>query len=104
VVTRGQIWECVVGSRIARVLVVSNDEFNNDPDLAPWGLAVGPKPGVPSGLLVELRGTDPLPGRVVYVPNVLRVDSTSFRANLGFVGEATMTAVELALRDFLALP
>ncbi len=102
--TRGQVWECAVGSRIARLLVVSNDEFNSDPELAPWGLAIGPKAAVPSGLLIELTNADPLPGRVVYVPNVLRVDPSSFRTNLGFVGESTMTAVELALRDFLALP
>jgi mRNA-degrading endonuclease toxin of MazEF toxin-antitoxin module len=104
---RGQVWEYVQGSHQYRILVVSNDEYNELPGAIPWALVLergadaGPG-GIP-GYLVELTGDDPLPGAVVLVPRVMRCDTTALRRCLGFVADQTMAAVERGLREFLNL-
>ncbi len=102
-VTRGQIWAYIQGSRQYRILIISNDEFNGLDGVFPWGLRVArDAPG--GGLLVRLDESDPLPGASVDVTAVVRIDRTALRENLGFIAPSTLNAVEAALRDFLNLP
>ena len=101
---RGQVWEYVQGSRQYRVVIVSNDEYDEFPDAVPWALAIErTAPSVP-GFLVKLTADDPLAGAVVVVPRVLRCDSSALRNLLGFLSNASMNAVERGLREFLNLP
>ena len=104
-VSRGQVWEYVAGSRQYRVLIVSNDEYNEQPGLRPWALPIdrGRTSAMPS-LFVKLAATDPLPGAFVAIPDVLRIDRDALRANLGRIGGESMNAVEHGLREFLELP
>lgn len=103
--TRGQVWEYVVGSRQIRILIISGDEYNDDPRISPWALRVQRDvPRDSSGLLVKLGAEDPLTGAIVAIPSVVRIDPSGLRTNFGFVGQSTMDAVEGGLRDFLALP
>ena len=101
---RGEVWEYVQGSRQYRVVVVSNDEYNELPGAVPWALAIERGPGAIPGYLVGLRTDDPLPGATVVVPRVLRCDPSALRRNLGFVSNDTMNAIERGLREFLNLP
>jgi mRNA-degrading endonuclease toxin of MazEF toxin-antitoxin module len=101
---RGQVWEYVQGSRQYRVVIVSNDEYNEFPDAVPWALAVERNaPNVP-GFLVGLSEDDPLAGAVVVVPRVIRCDTSALRHCLGFLSNTSMNAVERGLREFLNLP
>ena len=101
---RGQLWEYVQGSRQYRVLIISNDEYNELPGAIPWALAVERgATGIP-GYLVELGADDPLPGTVVVIPRVVRCDTTALRHNLGFVTNSALNAIERGLREFLNLP
>jgi mRNA-degrading endonuclease toxin of MazEF toxin-antitoxin module len=101
---RGQVWEYVQGSRQYRILIVSNDEYNELPNAVPWALVVERSaPSIP-GYLVPMVAGDPLPVGVVAVPRVLRCDQTALRHSLGFVSNNTLNAVERGLREFLNLP
>jgi mRNA-degrading endonuclease toxin of MazEF toxin-antitoxin module len=101
---RGQVWEYVQGSRQYRILIVSNDEFNELPGAVPWALIIERgAAGIP-GYVIELLDKDPLPGAIVVVPRVIRCDPTALRHQLGFVTNATMNRVERGLREFLNLP
>ena len=100
-VSRGEVWEYIAGSQQYRVLVISNDEWNDQPGVSPWGLFIA-RTG-PQTLTVGLTESDPLPGAVVHIPKVLRIDPSGLRANCGHVSHDTMHTVEEALRDFLAL-
>ena len=101
---RGEVWEYVQGSRQYRVLIVSNDEYNELPGALPWALAIErTATGIP-GYLVVLSAADPLPGATVVVPRVLRCDTSALRHSLGFVTNDTINAVERGLREFLTLP
>lgn len=101
---RGQVWEYVQGSHQYRVLIISNDEYNELPGAIPWALVLQRgAPAIP-GFLIELTADDPLPGAVVVVARVLRCDPTALRHNLGFVTNDTLNAVERGLREFLNLP
>jgi mRNA-degrading endonuclease toxin of MazEF toxin-antitoxin module len=101
---RGQVWDYTQGSHQYRILIVSNDEYNELPGALPWALALErDAPAIP-GYLVELAEDDPLPGAVVVVPRVLRVDPTALRRCRGSVAGATLGAVERGLREFLSLP
>lgn len=101
---RGQVWEYVQGSRQYRVVVVSNDEYNELPGAIPWALVVErDAPAVP-GFLVRLTNEDPLPGATVVVPRVLRCDISALRHCLGFMSNSSMNALERGLREFLNLP
>ena len=101
---RGEVWEYIQGSRQYRVLIVSNDEYNELPGAVPWALAVErAATGIP-GYLVVLGDSDPLPGAAVIIPRVLRCDPTALRHNLGFVVNDTINAVGRGLREFLTLP
>jgi mRNA-degrading endonuclease toxin of MazEF toxin-antitoxin module len=102
VVSRGEVWEYIAGSQQYRVLVISNDEWNDQPSVSPWGLFIA-RTG-PQTLTVRLTDSDPLPAAVVHIPKVLRIDPSGLRTNLGHVSHDTMNAIEEALRDFLALP
>ena len=101
---RGQVWEYIQGSRQYRVLIVSNDEYNEQARAMPWALVVQREAPKTAGHLIEMTDGDPLPGAVVAVPLVLRCDPTGLRRNLGFVQDDTLNTVERALRDLLALP
>ena len=104
-VNRGEVWEYIVGSRQYRVLVISNDEFNEEAMVRPWGLPIDrAHTAVPSGLMIRLGEDDPLSGATVYVADVLRLDRSALRRSLGYLSHPSMEAVESALRDFLALP
>jgi mRNA-degrading endonuclease toxin of MazEF toxin-antitoxin module len=94
----------IQGSRQYRVLIVSNDEYNEEALAMPWALVVQRDAPKTPGHLIEMGSGDPLPGAVVAVPLVLRCDPTGLRRNLGFVQNDTLNAVERALRDLLALP
>lgn len=92
------------GSRQYRVLIVSNDEYNELPGAVPWALALERgASGVP-GYLVILGNEDPLPGAAIVIPRVLRCDPGTLRHNLGFVTNDAINAVERGLREFLNLP
>jgi mRNA-degrading endonuclease toxin of MazEF toxin-antitoxin module len=101
---RGQVWEYVQGSRQHRVLIVSSDEYNEHPNALPWALVL--ERGAPSvpGFLVPLAADDPLPGAAVVVPRVVRCDPSALRHCLGYLGNASLNAVERGLRELLNLP
>lgn len=101
---RGEVWEYVQGSRQYRVLIISNDEYNELPGAVPWALVLGRAGAVIPGYLVLLGARDPLPGAMVVIPRVLRCDPSALRRNLGFVTSDTISAVERGLREFLTLP
>ena len=93
----------VRGSQQYRLLIISNDECNDEPDIDPWGVLVVRVDAVPD-MVIRLSPEDPLSGAVVDFTRVMRVDRTALRDNHGFVSNDTMNAVEYALRDFLNLP
>jgi mRNA-degrading endonuclease toxin of MazEF toxin-antitoxin module len=101
---RGEVWEYVQGSRQYRVLIVSNDEYNELPGAVPWALAIERTATAIPGYLVVLGDGDPLPGAGILIPRVLRCDPSALRHNLGFVTNDTINAVERGLREFLTLP
>jgi mRNA-degrading endonuclease toxin of MazEF toxin-antitoxin module len=101
---RGEVWEFVQGSRQYRVLIVSNDEFNEMPGTLPWALPVGHEIRAVPGHLVAMTTKDPLPGGIVVVSRVMRCEPSAMRHNLGFVADETINRVERGLRDFLNLP
>jgi mRNA interferase MazF len=105
VVKRGQIWTLLRGGSQHRVLVISNDEYNGVQELAVWALTVVRDVPHPNHLVVPLVGDDPLSGAFVRIHSVVQVlDRAALRDNHGFVSQATMNAVENALREFLELP
>ena len=88
-----------------RVLVISNDEYNDVEELAVWGLAVVRQVPHPNPLAVRLGEGDPLTGAFVRIHSVVQIlDRTALRDNLGYVSGGTMAEVELAIREFLELP
>lgn len=102
---RGQIWTLLRGDGQYRVLIISNDEYNEVEELAVWALVVARDVPHPNQLAVRLSADDPLPGASVKIHAVVQVlDRTALRATSGFVSHTTMTAVEEALREFLELP
>jgi mRNA interferase MazF len=104
-VSRGQIWTLLRGGSQHRVLIISNDEFNEIAELAVWGLAVVREAPHPNHLAVRLGPGDPLAGAHVKIHAVVQIlDRTSLRDNHGYVSPPTMDAVEEAVRDFLNLP
>jgi mRNA interferase MazF len=105
VVRRGQVWTLLRGGRQYRVLVISNDEYNDVSELAIWALVVSRD--VPHGnqLAVRLGDDDPLGGAFVKIHGVVQIlDRTSLRTSHGFVSHATMNAIEDGLREFLEVP
>lgn len=100
---RGQIWEHVRGSHQYRVLIVSNDEYNELPDAAPWAITVERGAVSIPGYTVTLSSDDPLPGTVAVIPHILRCDTAGLRRCLGSVTSDTRAAVERGLREFLSL-
>lgn len=102
---RGQIWTLLRGGGRHRVLVISNDEYNDVAELAVWGLTVVRDTPHPNHLVVPLTDEDPLPGAFVRVHGVVQIlDRTALRDNHGFVSHPTMSRVEDAIREFLELP
>jgi mRNA-degrading endonuclease toxin of MazEF toxin-antitoxin module len=100
---RGQVWDYTQGSHRYRILIVSNDEYNELPGGLPWALVVErDAPAIP-GYLVEFGDDDPLPGAVVVIPRVFRCDPTALRRCHGQVAAATLAAVDRGLREFLSL-
>lgn len=101
---RGQIWEYVAGSQQYRVLIISGDEYNAIPNVAPWGLLVQRQvPAIPD-YLIKLTEADPLSGAAVIIPSVLRCQLSGLVRVVGFLTHDTMNMVERALREFLTLP
>jgi mRNA interferase MazF len=104
-VRRGQVWTLLRGGNQYRVLIISNDEYNDVDELVVWALVVTRDVPHPNQLAVRLSAEDPLSGAFVKVHAVVQIlDRTTLRDNAGFVSHATMTAVEEALREFLELP
>lgn len=104
-VRRGQVWTLLRGGSQYRVLVISNDEYNNVEELAIWALVVSRDVPHPNQLAVQLAAGDPLSGAFVKIHGVVQIlDRTALRDNHGFVSHATMTATEDGLREFLELP
>lgn len=102
---RGQIWTLLRGGSQHRVLVISNDEYNDVEELAVWALAIVRDVPHPNQLAVQLDRADPLTGAFVRIHSVVQIlDRTALRDNHGFVSHDTMNAVEVALREFLELP
>jgi mRNA-degrading endonuclease toxin of MazEF toxin-antitoxin module len=100
---RGQVWDYTQGSHRYRILIVSNDEYNELPGAIPWALVIErDAPPIP-GYLVELADDDPLPGAVVVIPRVFRCDTTALRRCHGSLAAGTLAAVERGLREFLSL-
>jgi mRNA interferase MazF len=105
VVKRGQIWTLIRGSNQHRVLIISNDEYNDVDELAAWALAVVRSVPHPNHLAVRLGDADPLNGAFVRIHSVVQIlDKSALRDNHGFVCHATMNAVEDSLRELLELP
>jgi mRNA interferase MazF len=105
VVRRGQVWTLLRGGSQYRVLIVSNDEYNDVEELAIWALVVARDVPHPNQLAVRLGAEDPLTGAFVKIHAVVQVlDRTALRDNHGFVSQATMNAVEEGIREFLELP
>jgi hypothetical protein len=100
---RGQVWNYIQGSHQTRVLILSSDEYNQHDRFQPLGLLVL-REGVGGPLQPRLTAGDPLPDSFVHVARPVRIVRTGLRTNLGFVGEATMMAVELGLREVYELP
>ncbi len=104
-VRRGQIWTLLRGGSQHRVFVISNDEYNDVEELAIWALAVVRDVPHPNQLAVRLDEDDPLAGAFVRIHSVVQIlDRSALRDNHGFVSPDTMTAIEVALREFLELP
>jgi mRNA interferase MazF len=91
------------GSQQYRLLIISNDEYNELDEVRPWGAAVI-RGKADSELLVQLSADDPLSGAMVDVTRVMQIDRTALRDNHGFVSNTTLNSVEYALREFLNLP
>jgi mRNA-degrading endonuclease toxin of MazEF toxin-antitoxin module len=105
VVRRGQIWTLLRGGGQHRILVISNDEYNSVEELAIWALTVVRDVPHPNHLAVRLSEADPLAGAFVRIHSVVQIlDRSALRDNHGFVSHDTMSAVEIALREFLELP
>ena len=104
-VRRGQIWTLLRGGSQYRVLVISNDEYNSVDELAIWALTVARDVPHPNQLAVRLAEADPLAGAFVRIHSVVQIlDRTALRDNHGYVSHATMSLIEVALREFLELP
>jgi len=104
-VRRGQVWTLLRGGGQHRVLVISNDEYNSVEELAVWALTVVRDVPHPNHLAVRLGEDDPLAGAFVRIHSVVQIlDRSALRDNHGFVSDATMSAVEMAFREFLELP
>ena len=102
---RGQIWTLLRGGGQHRVLAISNDEYNSVDELAVWALTVVRDVPHPNHLAVRLSDEDPLAGAFVRIHSVVQVlDRSALRDDHGFVSHSTMSAVEMALREFLELP
>jgi mRNA-degrading endonuclease toxin of MazEF toxin-antitoxin module len=105
VVRRGQVWTLLRGGSQYRVLVISNDEYNEVEELAIWALVVARDVPHPNQLAVRLSAQDPLAGAFVKIHAVVQIlDRAALRDSAGYVSHTTMTAVEEALREFLELP
>jgi mRNA-degrading endonuclease toxin of MazEF toxin-antitoxin module len=104
VVRRGQVWTLLRGGSQYRVLIISNDEYNDVDELAIWALVVARDVPHPNQLAVRLSAADPLSGAFVKIHAVVQIlDRSTLRDNMGFVSHTTMTTVEEALREFLEL-
>lgn len=104
-VRRGQVWTLLRGSNQYRVLIISNDEYNQVAELAIWALVVSRDVPHPNQLAIRLTTEDPLSGAFVKIHGVVQIlDRAALRTNHGFVSHATMNAIEAGLREFLELP
>lgn len=104
-VRRGQIWTLLRGGGRYRVLIISNDEYNEVAELAIWALVVAREVPHPNQLAIRLAATDPISGAFVKIHGVVQVlDRASLRKNHGFVSHTTMNAIEDGFREFLELP
>ncbi|MDP9795888.1 mRNA-degrading endonuclease toxin of MazEF toxin-antitoxin module [Catenuloplanes nepalensis] len=93
------------GSSQYRVLIISNDEYNDVDDLAVWALTIVRDVPGPNHLVVPLVDGDPLAGAWVRIHAVVQIaDRTALRDRRGFVSHTTMEAVEAQVREFLSLP
>lgn len=102
---RGQVWTLLRGSNQYRVLIISNDEYNDVAELAIWALVVSRDVPHPNQLAIRLAAEDPLSGAFVKIHGVVQIlDRATLRSNHGFVSHATMNAIEYGLREFLELP
>lgn len=102
---RGQVWTLLRGGSQYRVLVISNDEYNEVAELAIWALVVSRDLPHSNQLAVRLGAEDPLSGAFVKIHGVVQIlDRAALRNSHGFVSHATMTAIEEGLREFLELP
>lgn len=104
-VRRGQVWTLLRGGSQYRVLIISNDEYNDVAELAIWALVMSRDVPHANQLAVRLGADDPLSGAFVKIHAVVQIlDRATLRNNHGFVSHATMNAIEDALREFLELP
>jgi mRNA interferase MazF len=105
VVKRGQIWTLLCGSGQHRVLVISNDEYNDVRELAVWALTIVREVPHLNHLAVRPGDGDPLSGAFVRIHSVVQIlDRDALRDNHGFVSLTTMNTIEGALREFIELP
>lgn len=104
-VKRGQICTLLRGGSQYRVLIISNDEYNEVAELAVWALVVARDVPHPNQLAVRLGAEDPLSGAFVKIHGVVQIlDRATLRRNHGFVSHTTMRSIEEGLREFLELP
>lgn len=104
-VRRGQVWTLLRGGSQYRVLIISNDEYNEVAELAVWALVVSRNVPHPNQLAIRLGSEDPLSGAFIKIHGVVQIlDRDALRSCHGFVSHATMNAIEDGLREFLELP
>jgi mRNA-degrading endonuclease toxin of MazEF toxin-antitoxin module len=100
-VTRGDVHEYAIGSRVVRAVIVSAGQY------APGRIAMAPVAdldprGKAFGLAVPTSGADPLTGSVD-VGRIRPADPDLIRARVGRMSTPTMSRISAALKDFLEL-
>jgi mRNA-degrading endonuclease toxin of MazEF toxin-antitoxin module len=99
-VRRGEVYEYAVGSRVARIVVVSADRYSPRRVTCAPIIVGGDDSAAPATTTVAV--TTPLAGRVD-VTRLRPADANAIRARLGRLAHTTMTEVDRALRTYLDL-
>lgn len=87
-----------------RVVILSSDEYNSQEEFQPVGVLVIRQTLQVGVLGVRLGPGDPLPGATVMANAPIRIVRSGLRTALGWLTDASMIAVEQAVRDLYELP
>lgn len=98
---RGDVYEYVIGSHRARILIVSATHYN--PGRATFAVVRQPTSGpLPATVAVPMSPDDPVAG-AVDLSRLRALDDSAVRAHLGRLTADTMRQVDRALRTYLSL-